>query len=434
MYMVKSLSKSIIFILLLTVMVGQMTPAEAKLYQSDSNPFIRMMMTMMDAMGMVDRVPNNAMYGQYGSPWSSHSNPYMRAMALRGVYPGSSSSLYNNAYSNNLYGNNPFQRSPWLQSPWLGAGQYGSPYTSPLWGSPDWGVLPAQKYLPYGDPYYGQSYWSDDVLEGWVDEPWDNSEWNPDAETFDETIRSQASPQVQQQAQARQQPPQTNVPLVQNFNIVAPDNMQPKSSQPNRGRDYGRDSGFSDGQSNRPGSRASNHSPLLKLLPSPSPAQQHTRQLGQQSGRPPAAPQRNQSPLSKKTMQRPGMQQHGQASRQQQARQKPREKSREKACITEFCGLKKPNMNGLWVAQNGEMLGIKGKKFLWADSSERYLAGYLKIENEYLVASVEGSDRLMRFKYKLAGDHLLTMQPDGVIREFVRTSPGEIYGGYFGGY
>ena len=169
MYMVKSLSKSIIFILLLTVMVGQITPAEAKLYQSDSNPFIRMMMTMMDAMGMVDRVPNNVMYGQYGSPWSSHSNPYMRAMALRGVYPGSSSSLYNNAYSNNLYGNNPFQRSPWLQSPWLGAGQYGSPYASPLWGSPDWGVLPTHKYLPYGNSYYGQSYWSDDVLEGWVD-------------------------------------------------------------------------------------------------------------------------------------------------------------------------------------------------------------------------------------------------------------------------
>jgi len=432
MYMVKSLSKSIIFILLLTVMVGQITPAEAKLYQSDSNPFIRMMMTMMDAMGMVDRVPNNAMYGQYGSPWSSHSNPYMRAMALRGVYPGSSSSLYNNAYSNNLYGNNPFQRSPWLQSPWLGTGQYGSPYASPLWGSPDWGVLPTHKYLPYGNSYYGQSYWSDDVLEGWVDEPWDNSEWNTDAETSDESTRGQASQQVQQQAQVQQQPTQTNVPLVQNFNIVAPDNMQPKSSRPNRGRDYGRDSGFSDGQSNRPGSRVNNRSPLLKLLPSP--MQQPTRQIGQQSGRPPAGLQRSQSPLSKQTMQHPGLQQQGQVSRQQQGMQKPRGKSREKACITEFCGLKKPNMTGLWVAQNGEMLGIKGEKFLWADSSERYLAGYLKIENEYLVASVEGSNRLMRFKYKLAGDHLLTMQPDGVIREFIRTSPGEIYGGYFGGY
>jgi len=114
--------------------------------------------------------------------------------------------------------------------------------------------------------------------------------------------------------------------------------------------------------------------------------------------------------------------------------QKPRRKPREKPCITEFCGLKKPNLNGLWVAQNGEILGVKGNKFLWADTSERYLAGYLKIENEYLVASVDGSERLLRFKYKLAGDHLLTMQSDGEIREFIRTTPGEIHGGYYSGY
>ena len=91
-------------------------------------------------------------------------------------------------------------------------------------------------------------------------------------------------------------------------------------------------------------------------------------------------------------------------------------------------------MNGLWVAQDGEVLGINNGKFLWADASERYLAGYIKIENEYLLASVEGSERLMRFKYKLAGDRLLTMQNDGTIREFIRTSPGELYRGYFSGY
>jgi hypothetical protein len=91
-------------------------------------------------------------------------------------------------------------------------------------------------------------------------------------------------------------------------------------------------------------------------------------------------------------------------------------------------------MNGLWVAQDGEMLGISGEKFLWADSNERYLTGLLKIENEYLLASVEGSDRLLRFKYKIAGDHLLTMQPNGTIREFIRTTPGELYGSYYSGY
>ena len=55
--------------------------------------------------------------------------------------------------------------------------------------------------------------------------------------------------------------------------------------------------------------------------------------------------------------------------------------------------------------------------------------GEIKLQNEYLLARVEGSEQLMRFKYKLAGDHLLTMQPDGKIREFIRT-PGNFSGQY----
>lgn len=430
MCMVKSLSKSIIFILLLTVMVGQINRAEARLYQSDSNPFIKMMLTMMDVMGMVDRVPNNAMYGQHGSPWSSNSNPYMRAMAMRGIYPGSGNSLYNNAYTNNLYGNNPFARSPWLQSPWLSNGQYGSTYASPLWGSPDWGVLPAQKYLPYGYPYYGQSYWSDSDLEGWVEEPWEYSEWNPGAEKSDVRVMPQARQQMQAQQQVTrpqqdQQNQQSNVPLVQNFNITVPETSQlgrePDNNQRNRQR-----SGRDNRPNNAQAGNVNNRSPLAKL------AQPELRQ----SNRAHPDAKRRLSPLHKKYRQQyPAQQQMAQQPNMRQPNtQQPRRKPREKACISEFCGLKKPNLNGLWVAQNGEMLGVKGEKFLWADSSERYLAGYLKIENEYLVASVEGSERLMRFKYKLAGDHLLTMQPDGVTREFIRTSPGEIYGGYYGGY
>jgi len=51
----------------------------------------------------------------------------------------------------------------------------------------------------------------------------------------------------------------------------------------------------------------------------------------------------------------------------------------------------------------------------------------MKVQNEYLLASVEGSDQIMRFKYKLAGNHLLTLQPDGVIREFVRMTANQYY-------
>ena len=135
-------------------------------------------------------------------------------------------------------------------------------------------------------------------------------------------------------------------------------------------------------------------------------------------------------------MPQPGAQQpRAQQSRTQQPRtQQPRREIRQKPCITEFCGLKKPNLKGLWVAQNGELLGINNQKFLWSDGTERYLTGEIKIQNEYLLARVEGREQLMRFKYKLAGDHLLTMQPDGVIREFIRMSPEQYYNQSYGGY
>jgi hypothetical protein len=428
-------------------MAGQVTRAEANLYQSESNPFVRMMLTMMDAMGLVDKVPHNGMYGQYGSPLSGYSNPYSRALALRGMYPGASS-LYNNPYSTNLYGNNlnsgygvnPFTRSPWLSSPWLGSGEYGSPnasslWASPIWGTPDWGVLPTPR-SPYAYPLYDQSYWSTYDVDEWVDEPWDTSEWNPDAVKPEESVQAQQQALARQQLQSqRQQASQPNVPLVQNFNFTVPEDSQPRRSQNNsmnNRSNYG------------PGISGNSHSPLSKLAPTRHPPWQQAEQPGSQTGRPPPAQQNNMSPLGKKSMQQSWGQQpmtqatqSRQPSRSQpknQPGQKHRNQLNQKPCITEFCGLKKPNMNGLWVAQDGEMLGINDGKFLWADASERYLEGYIKIENEYLLASVEGSERLMRFKYKLAGDRLLTMQTDGTIREFIRTSPGELYNGYYSGY
>jgi hypothetical protein len=453
MSIVKTRSKSVLFVLLLTLMASQVVHAQRNLYQSGSGgPFIRMMLTMMDAMGMIDKMPNNGLYGGYGnnlmSPLSNYSNPYTRALALRGIYPGASS-LYSSPYSNNLLGNNPFARSPWLQTPWLDSGefgQYGSPYASPLWGSPDWGVLPVKKYSPYAYSTYGEQ-WSESDLEGWVDEPWETSEWNPNAEKSEAPVPAQSYQQPQ--ASQRTRSPQPNVPVVQNFNITVPENTQlsgnqgvgPGNSQDSRqGNSYDNsyNSGYPDGASNR--------SPLARLAQQGPP--------DQRSNRPPAQ-QRKPSPLRKRTMQPPGPQQYqpeqyqsGQqqqwesqhqggepSSRSQQSRsQLPRNQIREKPCVTEFCGLKKPNLNGLWVAENGEMLGISGQKFLWGDADERYLTGLIKIQNEYLLASVEGSERLMRFKYKLAGDHLLTMQPNGTIREFIRTTPGELYGSYYSGY
>ena len=417
MHIVKTLSKSILFALLFTLMASQIVRAEVRVYKSNSNmPFIRMMLGMMDAMGVLDRVPTNSAYGGYpSSPWSNSTNPYMRALARRGIYPGSSSSLYKNPYMNNLYGNNaysgygqnPFIRSPWGQSPWTQSGQYGSPYASPPWGSPDWGVLPTQSYSAYGYPNYGQSYWSSSDLDGWVNEPWETSDWNSNAERSNTSTQTQAPQQIQA--------PQPNVPLVQNFNLVVPENVQP---------DRQRNEGLNTRQGNALSYQSS--SPLSKLAPPGPPAQGMNMR--------PATPQRSQSPLYKRTMQQPGSQRPGS---QQNRKQPPRGEIRQRPCVTEFCGLKKPSLNGLWVTQNGEILGVNKQKFLWSDGTERYLTGEIKIQNEYLVARVEGREQLLHFKYKLAGDHLLTMQPDGMTREFIRMSPEQYYqhyGNNYGGY
>lgn len=335
MVMLKALFKTIIFALLLTVSTGQIVSAEIKLYQYDGKmPFVKMMLNMMVAMGIIDRVPTNSVYGLSGYPgsrWSGYNNPYSRALAMRGLSPG--------------YTNNPLLRSPWLQSPWSQSA-FNTP--SPVWGSPSWGVLPLDSHTPYG------SQWSSPDLTGWVNEPWETSAWNPEAETSTKSS-------------------QPNVPLVQNFYNV------PEKTRQN------------------------NQSPLRKLVP----VERSHQPPGWQS----AAKAKKPSPLRKK-------------SKQKQRKQKP--------CVTDFCGLKKPDLNGLWVAQNGEMLGINNKRYLWSDGDSRYLTGQLKVQNEYLVASVDDHEKLMYFKYKLAGNHLLTLRPDGTIREFVRMPANRLGDNYRG--
>ncbi len=322
---------------------------------------------MMSAMGMVDKAPGSGAYGGYGAP--GLSNPYARALAMRGMSPG---------MLNSGIGNNPFLRSPWLQTPWSSSALNNSnPNTaSPIWGTPSWGVLPLDNYASHNNsmynPYYpygssgSSSPWSTSDLDGWVNETWETSLWNPKA-----GVKAEAPVQAPPPQQV-----QPNVPLVQNFNYLVPPDT------PRSGQQYPRQQ-----QAGRP-------SPLSKLAPPNGPPRQRT----QQPSRAPAAEQRKQPPLP--------------TDNRQNIRQKP--------CVTEFCGLKKPNLNGLWVAENGEMLGIKNTRYLWSDNNSRSLSGQIQVQNEYLLMSVDGHEKILRFKYKLAGDFLLTLKPDGTIREFVR--------------
>jgi len=342
--MLKALFKTIIFALLLTVLAGQTASADNRLYRYNGNmPFVKMMLGMMEAMGIIDKVPAYGGYGLNGypgSPWLGQNNlysnnlysrylysrnPYLRALALQGLSRGNA--------------NDPFIRSPWLHSPWTQA----APGTaSPLWGSPGWGVLPQHNYSPYG------SRWSAYDLSGWVDEPWETSVWNPDAEDEASTKSSQPT-----------------VPLVQNFY-----NVIDKAQQ-------------------------NNQSPLRKLKPA-----ERSRSAPEQS----TATAKKRSPLHKRIKQKP--------------------------CVTDFCGLKKPDLNGLWVAQDGEMLGINNDRYLWTDGTSRYLSGRIKVQNEYLLTSVDDHEGLIRFKYKLAGDYLLTLRPDGTMREFARMPVNQFRNNY----
>ena len=368
--MLKTLYKWTLITSLLILSCSQIVHAQKKLYQNDGNlPFVDMMLSMMSAMGMIDKVPANRAYGGYGA--SGLSNPYARALAMRGMSPG---------LLNSGYGNNPFMRSPWLQTPWSSSAANDSNLNtaSPIWGSPSWGVLPldnsASNYYSRYYPYGSSSPWSTSDLDGWVNETWETSLWNPKGERPVQAL----PPQLEQ----------PNVPVVQNFNYNVPASPTGSVQQQTQ-------------------QRTSKPSPLSKLPPANRPP---VRQQAQQPAQASAPQQRKQSPLHKKN----GM----------NIRQKP--------CISEFCGLKKPNLNGLWAAENGEMLGVKNKRYLWSDSNERYLTGELLIQNEYLLANVDGHEKIMRFKYKFAGNHLLTMTPDGVIREFVRIPVRSISNQYNG--
>lgn len=410
MFKLRSLPKPLFAGLLMMFSVSQPASAEIKLYQYDGKlPFAQMMLNMMVAMGVLDRIPTHGPYAGYGlhtypgSSLSTYNNPYARALALRGIYPGSSylRNLYgNSAYLRSLYGNNynlnnPFIRSPWLQSPWSMSTFGNSPYTNSLWSNPNWGVLPYDSTSPYdavNDVVDGAMWdapiWSQSEIDGWIDEPWsddswETSSWNPDAYTKRPADKTQAA--VNQTA-----------PLIQNFNYgVPPDARQ--------GAQGGRHA------SKPPANRSRKPSPLSKLAPPAyQPRSQQPARPGHEQSRP--------SPLRKRM---------GQNYADEYATPPKKKKSSEKrypgpACVTEFCGLMKPDMDGLWVAQNGEMLGIKDERYLWSDGYSRYLTGHMKIQNEYLLANVDGHDTLMRFKYKLAGNHLMTLRPDGTIQEFAR--------------
>ncbi len=85
-------------------------------------------------------------------------------------------------------------------------------------------------------------------------------------------------------------------------------------------------------------------------------------------------------------------------------------------------GNKKPygKLNGLWVGENGEMLGIRGNRFLWYDDNNQYAKGQLVKSPTMMKARIEGASTIVRYHYKLQGNELVIMSRDGMMRTFNR--------------
>ncbi len=76
-------------------------------------------------------------------------------------------------------------------------------------------------------------------------------------------------------------------------------------------------------------------------------------------------------------------------------------------------------LNGLWVDDNGEMLGIRGNRFLWY-SNNRYAKGQLAKSPTAMEARIMETRTVVRFHYRLRGNEMTVMSRDGRTRTFNR--------------
>ena len=85
-------------------------------------------------------------------------------------------------------------------------------------------------------------------------------------------------------------------------------------------------------------------------------------------------------------------------------------------CRTILCGNQVQMLNGLWVADNGEMLGVKNHKFLWNDGNERYLTGVLQVRDGKMIAKPDDVNAQLRFQVTIKNKRLLMRHQNGVVK------------------
>jgi hypothetical protein len=76
------------------------------------------------------------------------------------------------------------------------------------------------------------------------------------------------------------------------------------------------------------------------------------------------------------------------------------------------------NIDGLWVANNGELLGLRDGRFLWSDGSNAYTTGIIERTPVLMRAYIDDSDKQVVYRYKLIGNEMLTIDASGTLRIF----------------
>ena len=94
-------------------------------------------------------------------------------------------------------------------------------------------------------------------------------------------------------------------------------------------------------------------------------------------------------------------------------------------CRSILCGNRSEVLNGLWVAKNGEMLGVKNQKFLWNDGAEKYFTGRLRVKNGLMMADLDGLNTRLRYTYTIRNNKLIMRDKKGVITIYKRVRPSD---------
>ena len=76
--------------------------------------------------------------------------------------------------------------------------------------------------------------------------------------------------------------------------------------------------------------------------------------------------------------------------------------------------------NGLWIGENGEMLGIRDNQFLWYGGNNQYANGELLKSPTMMEARTDGSNKVFRFQYRFLENQLVTISMSGDLRTYNR--------------